>query len=126
MYSYSSTVCSCVTDTSQPADTLLSQVRISVLLLGIRPESPSFKINKGHGPTGSMTHRLVVLARQAGPVGIWAGLGPRMVMTAGLVAGQFLIYGAIKEGASPTSSSCSRHGVLMRVCYYQRLVRRQV
>lgn len=46
-----------------------------------------------------MTHRLVTLARQAGPVGIWAGLGPRMIMTAGLVAGQFLIYGAIKEGA---------------------------
>ncbi|KAF8506303.1 mitochondrial carrier [Gautieria morchelliformis] len=70
---------------SHPADTLLSQ------------------INKGHGPTGSMTHRLVVLARQAGPVGIWAGLGPRMIMTAGLVAGQFLIYGAIKEalGAPP-------------------------
>ena len=45
-----------------------------------------------------MTYRLVTLARQAGPVGIWAGLGPRMVMTAGLVAGQFLIYGAIKEG----------------------------
>jgi len=50
-----------------------------------------------------MTHRLVALARQAGPVGIWAGLGPRMVMTAGLVAGQFLIYGGIKEamGAPP-------------------------
>ncbi|KAF8578061.1 mitochondrial carrier [Ramaria rubella] len=64
---------------SHPADTLLSQ------------------INKGHGPTGSMGHRLVTLARQAGPVGIWAGLGPRMIMTAGLVAGQFLIYGAIKD-----------------------------
>jgi hypothetical protein len=47
-----------------------------------------------------MPYRLVTLARQAGPVGIWAGLGPRMVMTAGLVAGQFLIYGAIKEGMS--------------------------
>lgn len=46
-----------------------------------------------------MPHRLVTLARQAGPVGIWAGLGPRMIMTAGLVSGQFLIYGAIKEGA---------------------------
>jgi len=70
---------------SHPADTLLSQ------------------INKGHGPTGSMTHRLITLAKQAGPVGIWAGLGPRMVMTAGLVAGQFLIYGGIKDalGAPP-------------------------
>ncbi|KAI6027383.1 hypothetical protein PISMIDRAFT_92952 [Pisolithus microcarpus 441] len=70
---------------SQPADTLLSQ------------------INKGHGPSGSMFHRLYVLARQAGPRGLFAGLGPRMVMTAGLVSGQFLLYGAIKEalGAPP-------------------------
>jgi len=70
---------------SQPADTLLSQ------------------INKGHGPTGSMPHRLAVLAREAGLKGLFAGLGPRMVMTAGLVSGQFLIYGAIKDalGARP-------------------------
>jgi len=70
---------------SHPADTLLSQ------------------INKGHGPTGSMLHRLHVLARQAGGRGLFAGLGPRMVMTAGLVSGQFLLYGAIKEalGAPP-------------------------
>jgi len=70
---------------SQPADTLLSQ------------------INKGHGPTGSMPHRLAVLAREAGFKGLFAGLGPRMVMTAGLVAGQFLIYGAVKDalGARP-------------------------
>ena len=66
----------------QPADTLLSQ------------------INKGHGPTGSMPHRLKVLAQEAGFKGLFAGLGPRMVMTAGLVAGQFLMYGAIKEGES--------------------------
>jgi len=70
---------------SQPADTLLSQ------------------INKGHGPEGSMMTRLVALARQAGPRGLFAGLGPRMVMTAGLVSGQFLIYDAIKHamGAPP-------------------------
>ncbi|KAI0755154.1 mitochondrial carrier [Daedaleopsis nitida] len=70
---------------SQPADTLLSQ------------------INKGHGPDGSMAHRLIVLARQAGFRGLFAGLGPRMVMTAGLVAGQFLLYGGIKDalGAPP-------------------------
>jgi len=70
---------------SHPADTLLSQ------------------INKGHGPSGTMVYRLVTLAREAGPIGIFAGLGPRMVMTAGLVAGQFLMYGAIKEalGAPP-------------------------
>ncbi|EGO23819.1 hypothetical protein SERLADRAFT_470198 [Serpula lacrymans var. lacrymans S7.9] len=64
---------------SQPADTLLSQ------------------INKGHGPTGSMPHRLAVLAREAGFRGLFAGLGPRMIMTAGLVSGQFLLYGVIKE-----------------------------
>ncbi|KIJ17738.1 hypothetical protein PAXINDRAFT_175533 [Paxillus involutus ATCC 200175] len=70
---------------SHPADTLLSQ------------------INKGHGPTGSMTHRLSVLARQAGFRGLFAGLGLRMVMTAGLVTGQFLMYGSIKHalGAPP-------------------------
>ncbi|KAH9941055.1 mitochondrial carrier [Amylocystis lapponica] len=70
---------------SQPADTLLSQ------------------INKGHGPEGAMVVRLVALARQAGVRGLFAGLGPRMVMTAGLVSGQFLMYGAIKDllGAPP-------------------------
>ncbi|TFK52578.1 mitochondrial carrier [Heliocybe sulcata] len=67
---------------SQPADTLLSQ------------------INKGHGPKGSMVYRLTALAKQAGFKGLFAGLGPRMVMTAGLVAGQFLLYGWIKEGRS--------------------------
>jgi len=70
---------------SHPADTLLSQ------------------INKGHGPTGSMPHRLAVLAKEAGFRGLFAGLGPRMIMTAGLVSGQFLIYGGIKDalGAPP-------------------------
>ncbi|KAL5519838.1 hypothetical protein ACEPAG_1498 [Sanghuangporus baumii] len=70
---------------SQPADTLLSQ------------------INKGHGPEGSMATRLIILARQAGFRGLFAGLGPRMIMTAGLVAGQFLIYDGIKHalGAPP-------------------------
>ena len=65
----------------QPADTLLSQ------------------INKGHGPTGSMPHRLSVLAREAGFRGLFAGLGPRMIMTAGLVSSQFLMYGYIKTGS---------------------------
>ncbi|KAG6837181.1 hypothetical protein H0H93_013408 [Arthromyces matolae] len=70
---------------SQPADTLLSQ------------------INKGHGPTGSMIYRLTVLAREAGFRGLFVGLGPRMIMTAGLVSSQFLMYGAIKRalGAPP-------------------------
>lgn len=69
-----------VDDGLQPADTLLSQ------------------INKGHGPTGSMPHRLKVLAQQAGFRGLFAGLGPRMIMTAGLVAGQFILYQGIKDG----------------------------
>ncbi|KAJ6585067.1 mitochondrial carrier domain-containing protein [Mycena capillaripes] len=64
---------------SHPADTLLSQ------------------INKGHGPSGSMVFRLTTLAREAGFKGLFAGLGPRMIMTAGLVASQFLMYGEIKK-----------------------------
>ncbi|KAF9013227.1 mitochondrial carrier domain-containing protein [Cyathus striatus] len=72
---------------SHPADTLLSQ------------------INKGHGPPShlSMTTRLITLAREAGFRGLFAGLGPRMIMTAGLVSSQFLMYGAIKDmlGAPP-------------------------
>jgi len=71
---------------SQPADTLLSQ------------------INKGHGPQGTVLYRLGVLAKQTGFKGLFAGLGPRMVMTAGLVSGQFLIYGAVKQGARLSSS----------------------
>jgi solute carrier family 25 phosphate transporter 3 len=45
-----------------------------------------------------MPHRLAVLAKEAGFRGLFAGLGPRMIMTAGLVSGQFLIYGGIKDG----------------------------
>ncbi|KAJ6605674.1 mitochondrial carrier domain-containing protein [Mycena sp. CBHHK59/15] len=58
---------------SHPADTLLSQ------------------INKGHGPGGSMVFQ-----------GLFA-TGPRMIMTAGLVSSQFLMYGEIKKalGAPP-------------------------
>jgi solute carrier family 25 phosphate transporter 3 len=50
-----------------------------------------------------MPHRLATLAREAGLRGLFAGLGPRMIMTAGLVSGQFLLYGAIKDalGAPP-------------------------
>lgn len=70
---------------SHPADTLLSQ------------------INKGHGPKGSMVNRLLTLGKEAGVRGLFAGLGPRMVMTAGLVSSQFLMYGGIKSmlGARP-------------------------
>lgn len=45
-----------------------------------------------------MPHRLAVLAKEAGFRGLFAGLGPRMVMTAGLVSGQFLLYDGIKHG----------------------------
>ncbi|CAK5284157.1 unnamed protein product [Mycena citricolor] len=77
---------------SHPADTLLSQ------------------INKGHGPSGSMMFRLTTLAREAGFRGLFAGLGPRMIMTAGLVSSQFLMYGEIKRalGAPPGSRSTRR------------------
>lgn len=63
---------------SHPADTLLSQ------------------INKGHGGPGSATSKLVRLAREIGFKGIWSGLGPRIVMTCGLVSGQFVLYAQIK------------------------------
>lgn len=70
---------------AQPADTLLSQ------------------INKGHGPKGSMMYRLGFLAKEAGFSGLFAGLGPRMIMTAGLVSSQFILYGWVKSslGARP-------------------------
>ncbi|CAD6971831.1 hypothetical protein A4X06_0g6430 [Tilletia controversa] len=63
---------------SHPADTLLS------------------KINQGGGRSGGTVSRLVKLAQETGPVRIWAGLGPRILMTAGLVSGQFLLYAQIK------------------------------
>jgi solute carrier family 25 phosphate transporter 3 len=67
---------------SHPADTLLS------------------KINQGKGGKGSAAAKLVVLAKEAGPVGLFAGLGPRIVMTVGLVSGQFLLYDIIKGALS--------------------------
>lgn len=45
-----------------------------------------------------MSYRLMTLAKEAGFRGLFAGLGPRMIMTAGLVSGQFLLYGEIKKG----------------------------
>lgn len=70
---------------SHPADTLLS------------------KINKGGGGSGSAMSKLVVLAKETGFTGLWSGLGTRVLMTAFLVAGQFLVYGQIKQalGAPP-------------------------
>ncbi|ORY81994.1 mitochondrial phosphate carrier protein [Protomyces lactucae-debilis] len=63
---------------SHPADTLLS------------------KINKGKGGDGSAVHKLGVLARETGFRGLWAGLGPRILMTSFLVSGQFVLYAQIK------------------------------
>jgi len=48
---------------SHPADTLLSQ------------------INKGHGPKGPMVGRLITLGKEAGFKGLFAGLGPRIIMS---------------------------------------------
>lgn len=45
-----------------------------------------------------MPYRLATLAREAGFKGLFAGLGPRMVMTAGMISSQFLMYGYVKRG----------------------------
>ena len=72
---------------SHPADTLLSA------------------INKGAGDkTQGVTARMFSLAGQLGPKRLLLdGLGPRVVMTCGLVAGQFVIYAQCKAltGAPP-------------------------
>ncbi|CEG69647.1 Putative Inorganic phosphate transporter [Rhizopus microsporus] len=71
---------------SQPADTLLS------------------KINKQKGVEGeSLTSRLIGMAKQLGPKGLFLGLGPRIVMVATLTAGQFAIYGDIKRVLGATA-----------------------
>jgi len=65
---------------SQPADTLLS------------------KINKQKGAEGeSVTRRLINLAGQLGPKGLFTGLGARFVMVGTLTAFQFAIFGDIKR-----------------------------
>ncbi|KAI1465577.1 mitochondrial phosphate carrier protein [Daldinia caldariorum] len=73
---------------SHPADTLLSA------------------INKGAGdPKQGVTSRMFSLAREFGPRRLLlAGLGPRILMTCGLVAGQFVIYAQCKAlvGAPPS------------------------
>ncbi|KAF7721554.1 Cu/Pi carrier [Apophysomyces ossiformis] len=72
---------------SQPADTLLS------------------KVNKQKGAEGqSITSRLVTMAGQLGPKGLFLGLGPRIVMVAALTAGQFALYGDIKRVLGATNS----------------------
>jgi len=65
---------------SQPADTLLS------------------KVNKTKGKDGeSITKRLIGLASDLGPKGLFTGLGARLVMVGSLTAFQFAIYGDIKR-----------------------------
>ncbi|KAH7340903.1 putative phosphate transport protein MIR1 [Rhizoctonia solani] len=65
---------------SQPADTLLS------------------KINKTKGlPGESISSRLLKMARDLGPGGLFTGMGARLVMIGTLTAGQFAIYGDIKR-----------------------------
>lgn len=73
---------------SHPADTLLSAV------------------NKGAGDEGqSAASRMFRLAREFGPKRLLlTGLGPRLVMTCGLVSGQFVLYAQCKAltGAPPS------------------------
>lgn len=65
---------------SQPADTLLS------------------KMNKTAGLAGESTSgKLARLARETGIRGLFSGLGARLVMVGSLTAGQFGIYGDIKN-----------------------------
>ncbi|KAF5360678.1 hypothetical protein D9756_004676 [Leucocoprinus leucothites] len=70
---------------SHPADSLLS------------------KINKGQGPRRSMFRHLTEILNEAGVRGLFAGLGPRMIMTAGLISSQFMMYGGIKEALGARS-----------------------
>jgi len=64
---------------SQPADTLLS------------------KVNKTKGLDGSIMTRLVKIAKELGPRGLFLGLTTRLVMVGSLTAFQFAIYGDIKR-----------------------------
>lgn len=66
---------------SHPADTLLSLVN-----------------KEGAGGTGSISKRLLNLAREAGFKKLClTGLGPRCVMIGTLTAGQFAIFDSIME-----------------------------
>jgi len=73
---------------SQPADTLLS------------------KVNKQKGAEGeSITRRLIKLAGDLGPKGLFTGLGARLVMVGSLTAFQFAIYGDIKRVLNATGGT---------------------
>jgi len=73
---------------SQPADTLLS------------------KVNKQKSSDGkSIASRLVSIAKDLGPRGLFLGLGTRIVMVGALTAGQFAIYGDIKRVLGATGGT---------------------
>jgi len=72
---------------SQPADTMLS------------------KINKQKGVEGSITSRLVKIAKDLGPGGLFTGLFARIIMVGTLTAGQFAIYGDIKRVLGATGGT---------------------
>jgi solute carrier family 25 phosphate transporter 3 len=59
------------------------------------------KMNKQKGE-GSITSRLVKMAVDLGPRGLFLGLGARIVMVGALTAGQFAIYGDIKRVLNAT------------------------
>lgn len=65
---------------SQPADTLLSKVSTTSLAYDLSCSDRRFsQINQGQGGKGGMLARLGALAKEAGPAGLFVGLGPRMV-----------------------------------------------
>lgn len=73
---------------SQPADTLLS------------------KVNKQKSTDGSsVMSRLVTIAKDLGPRGLFLGLSTRLVMVGALTAGQFAIYGDIKRVLGATGGT---------------------
>ena len=72
---------------SQPADTLLS------------------KVNKTKALPGETTAgRLIKIAKDLGPVGLFTGLTTRLVMVGTMTALQFGIYGQIKTALGATNS----------------------
>lgn len=58
---------------SHPADTLLS------------------KINKGEGGKGGSLSKMMVITREIGFTGLWAGLGTRIIMQAALICAQMAV-----------------------------------
>ena len=72
---------------SQPADTLLSKVNKTKAL-----------------PGETTTGRLIKIAKDLGPVGLFTGLTTRLVMVGTMTALQFGIYGQIKTALGATNS----------------------